>query len=167
MPRAGRPSDPRLLVGLSAERGRTLIGSRQPDMTTPTVWTLRHLTRCRMHRTELPPSGGAFQLLPALRAPPRSICRRPHSDQIAATPQPETRGAPTTSNYCRGRGKWRAPAAAAMRWTPVVFFRVSEPGRTRTLDSHASRLRRKLNLNGESTYIVNVWGVGYRLVPAV
>jgi len=39
-------------------------------------------------------------------------------------------------------------------------------GRTRTLDSHASRLRRKLNLNGESTYIVNVWGVGYRLVPA-
>ena len=40
-------------------------------------------------------------------------------------------------------------------------------GRTRTLDSHASRLRRKLNLNNEATYIVNVWGVGYRLVPAV
>ena len=37
-------------------------------------------------------------------------------------------------------------------------------GRTRTLDSHASRLRRKLNLNGEPTYVVNVWGVGYRLV---
>ncbi len=39
-------------------------------------------------------------------------------------------------------------------------------GRTRTLDSHASRLRRKLNPNGEAVYIVNVWGVGYRLVPA-
>jgi DNA-binding response OmpR family regulator len=39
-------------------------------------------------------------------------------------------------------------------------------GRTRTLDSHASRLRRKLNLNGEPTYVVNVWGVGYRLVAA-
>ena len=39
-------------------------------------------------------------------------------------------------------------------------------GRTRTLDSHASRLRRKLNPNGEAAYIVNVWGVGYRLVPA-
>ena len=39
-------------------------------------------------------------------------------------------------------------------------------GRTRTLDSHASRLRRKLNLNGEPTYVVNVWGVGYRLVTS-
>ena len=39
-------------------------------------------------------------------------------------------------------------------------------GRTRTLDSNASRLRCKLNPNGESTYIVNVWGVGYRLGPS-
>lgn len=37
-------------------------------------------------------------------------------------------------------------------------------GRTRTLDSHASRLRRKLNPNGSPTYVLNVWGVGYRLV---
>jgi DNA-binding response OmpR family regulator len=35
-------------------------------------------------------------------------------------------------------------------------------GRTRTLDSHASRLRRKLDPDG-SRFIVNVWGVGYRL----
>jgi DNA-binding response OmpR family regulator len=40
-------------------------------------------------------------------------------------------------------------------------------GRTRTLDSHASRLRRKLNQNGEAAYVLNVWGVGYRLVAAV
>jgi DNA-binding response OmpR family regulator len=33
---------------------------------------------------------------------------------------------------------------------------------TRTLDSHASRLRRKLGVAGER-WIVNVWGVGYRL----
>jgi DNA-binding response OmpR family regulator len=39
-------------------------------------------------------------------------------------------------------------------------------GRTRTLDSHASRLRRKLNANGESCFVVNVWGVGYRLVAS-
>lgn len=37
-------------------------------------------------------------------------------------------------------------------------------GRTRTLDSHASRLRKKLNPAGEPTFVVNVWGVGYRLV---
>ena len=37
-------------------------------------------------------------------------------------------------------------------------------GRTRTLDSHASRLRRKLHTAGAENYVVNVWGVGYRLV---
>jgi DNA-binding response OmpR family regulator len=37
-------------------------------------------------------------------------------------------------------------------------------GRTRTLDSHASRLRRKLNHGEEPTFVLNVWGVGYRLV---
>jgi DNA-binding response OmpR family regulator len=36
---------------------------------------------------------------------------------------------------------------------------------TRTLDSHASRLRQKLS-RGNSTYIINVWGVGYRLVDS-
>lgn len=34
---------------------------------------------------------------------------------------------------------------------------------TRTLDSHASRLRRKLAGEGDS-FVVNVWGVGYRLM---
>jgi DNA-binding response OmpR family regulator len=36
-------------------------------------------------------------------------------------------------------------------------------GATRTLDSHAFRLRKKLNAAGDG-FIVNVWGVGYRLV---
>lgn len=36
-------------------------------------------------------------------------------------------------------------------------------GTTRTLDSHACRLRRKLGAGGER-FVVNVWGVGYRLV---
>jgi DNA-binding response OmpR family regulator len=35
-------------------------------------------------------------------------------------------------------------------------------GNTRTLDSHASRLRRKLGVAGER-WIISVWGVGYRL----
>jgi DNA-binding response OmpR family regulator len=38
-------------------------------------------------------------------------------------------------------------------------------GRTRTLDSHASRLRRKLREAGSPVALIeNVWGVGYRLV---
>jgi DNA-binding response OmpR family regulator len=37
-------------------------------------------------------------------------------------------------------------------------------GRTRTLDSHASRLRRKLQDVADGCYVINVWGVGYRLL---
>jgi DNA-binding response OmpR family regulator len=37
-------------------------------------------------------------------------------------------------------------------------------GRTRTLDSHASRLRRKLARAGAGECVLNVWGVGYRLI---
>jgi DNA-binding response OmpR family regulator len=40
-------------------------------------------------------------------------------------------------------------------------------GRTRTLDSHASRLRRKLNAAGEGPFVLNLWGVGYRLLGDV
>jgi DNA-binding response OmpR family regulator len=36
-------------------------------------------------------------------------------------------------------------------------------GSTRTLDSHACRLRAKLRAHGDE-FVVNVWGVGYRLV---
>lgn len=37
-------------------------------------------------------------------------------------------------------------------------------GRTRTLESHASRLRKKLRVAGDDSFVVNVWGVGYRLL---
>jgi DNA-binding response OmpR family regulator len=36
-------------------------------------------------------------------------------------------------------------------------------GSTRTLDSHACRLRRKLERDGDR-FVINVWGVGYRLI---
>lgn len=45
----------------------------------------------------------------------------------------------------------------------VWGFRSS--ARTRTIDSHASRLRRKLRVRaGDEQLVVNVWGVGYRLL---
>jgi DNA-binding response OmpR family regulator len=37
-------------------------------------------------------------------------------------------------------------------------------GRTRTLDSHASRLRRKLQAAAPGPFVINVWRVGYRLL---
>jgi DNA-binding response OmpR family regulator len=39
-------------------------------------------------------------------------------------------------------------------------------GRTSTLDNHACRLRGKLADHG-GAFVLNVWGVGYRLVDAV
>jgi DNA-binding response OmpR family regulator len=36
-------------------------------------------------------------------------------------------------------------------------------GRTRTLDSHACRLRAKLS-SDTHRLVINVWGVGYRLI---
>jgi DNA-binding response OmpR family regulator len=45
----------------------------------------------------------------------------------------------------------------------VAAWGFSNPKGTRTLDSHASRLRRKLDpVHGR--FVVNVWGIGYRLV---
>ncbi|HZC74845.1 MAG TPA: winged helix-turn-helix domain-containing protein, partial [Gaiellaceae bacterium] len=48
----------------------------------------------------------------------------------------------------------------------VWGFRTCVP--TRTLESHASRVRRKLTAAGLPGWVVNVWGVGYKLrhVPA-
>jgi len=43
----------------------------------------------------------------------------------------------------------------------VWGFRTYVP--TRTLESHASRVRRKLDAAGLPGWIVNVWGVGYKL----
>jgi DNA-binding response OmpR family regulator len=37
-------------------------------------------------------------------------------------------------------------------------------GTTRTVDSHASRLRRKLAAHSPSCWVISVWGVGYRLI---
>jgi DNA-binding response OmpR family regulator len=46
--------------------------------------------------------------------------------------------------------------------TAVWGYRCAVP--TRTVDSHASRVRRKLEQHGAGRWVVNVRGVGYRLV---
>ena len=38
------------------------------------------------------------------------------------------------------------------------------PGRTRTVDSHACKLRHKLADTADRRFIENIWGVGYRLI---
>ena len=44
-----------------------------------------------------------------------------------------------------------------------AVWRYRSGGSTRTLDSHASRLRRKLAAQSPSRWVISVWGVGYRL----
>jgi two-component system phosphate regulon response regulator PhoB len=44
-----------------------------------------------------------------------------------------------------------------------MVWEFKSPGRTRTLDSHASRLRQKLGAVSDRPWIVNVWGHGYRV----
>ena len=52
-------------------------------------------------------------------------------------------------------------------WTKAELLRIvwgyRAASTTRTLDSHACRLRGKLGVRGER-WVVNVWGVGYRLL---
>lgn len=62
----------------------------------------------------------------------------------------------------------RALAAQPTRvWTKEELLRsvwgYRSNSATRTLDSHACRLRRKLDGDGDR-FVINVWGVGYRLV---
>ena len=73
-----------------------------------------------------------------------SSCRRRSSRCCARSP-PSPRGCSRRRSCCAGVWGFRALGA------------------TRTLDSHACRLRQKLGVHGER-YVVNVWGVGYRLV---
>jgi two-component system response regulator MtrA len=58
----------------------------------------------------------------------------------------------------------RRPGTAVSRaWLADHVLDPDREGGERTLDVHASRLRRKLGPAGAS--IVTVWGIGYRLEP--
>jgi DNA-binding response OmpR family regulator len=61
----------------------------------------------------------------------------------------------------------RLAAEPTRVWTKAELLRdvwgYRALGATRTLDSHACRLRQKLSTRGDR-FVINVWGVGYRLV---
>ena len=61
----------------------------------------------------------------------------------------------------------RLAAEPTRVWTKAELLRdvwgFRAMGATRTLDSHACRLRQKLGTRGDR-FVVNVWGVGYRLI---
>ena len=73
-----------------------------------------------------------------------SSCRR-RSSRCCARSRPSRRACSRRRSCCATSG-----ASASL-------------GATRTLDSHACRLRQKLGVDGDR-FVVNVWGVGYRLV---
>ena len=62
----------------------------------------------------------------------------------------------------------RLASDPARVWTKGELLRdvwgFRSDGLTRTVDSHACRLRRKLRLDDRDRFVVNVWGVGYRLL---
>ena len=61
---------------------------------------------------------------------------------------------------------WRSTRRASSRKTSCCA-RSGDSGRwggRRTLDSHASRVRRKIAAFTETPYVINEWGVGYRLM---
>lgn len=66
----------------------------------------------------------------------------------------------------RGRQGGRAPRQKCLSTKEELLRNVwgfRSLGTTRTLDSHACRLRFKLGIHG-GKYVINVWGVGYRLI---
>jgi Transcriptional regulatory protein, C terminal len=90
----------------------------------------------------------------------------PDSPQPGVTASPpkqhmgQTAGPSTMASRSRASDR-RSSLRSAIWWSYGVFVRLL--GSTRTLDSHACRLRAKLARDGDS-FVVNVWGVGYRLV---
>jgi DNA-binding response OmpR family regulator len=115
------------------------------------------------------------ELLARIRALLRRTSRRPHLGRLRVgalevdpvSRQVWLRGEPVTlskKEFALLRALAVDPTRVFTReelLRGVWGFKVICP--TRTIDSHAHRLRQKLNAEGDK-FIVNVWGVGYRLV---
>jgi len=114
-----------------------------------------------------------------LRARIRAVLRR-----TSPAPHEVRRAGPITADLAtRGVRIAQVPVALAGKEYELLLKLMTDPtrvftkeqllrdvwgfrslGRTRTLDSHASRLRRKLAAAGGGSAVINVWGVGYRLL---
>ena len=115
------------------------------------------------------------ELLARIRALLRRTSRRPRSGRLrigaleidSASREVWLRGEPVVLSK-KEFALLRALAAEPTRvftreelLRGVWGFQVICP--TRTIDSHAHRLRKKLDVHGDR-FVINVWGVGYRLV---
>ena len=120
---------------------------------------------------------------PELRARIAAILRR----MVPREPRPAVAAGPIRIDVHRRRvtvsGKETAPLSAvefqllcALARDPSRVYTRAELLRdvwdhrggwsTRTVDSHAHRLRRKLCAMGDHKLVINVWGVGYRLMDS-
>ena len=110
----------------------------------------------------------------------RAVLRRTAPPRVGAARRGRDRDRP--ADEARDRGRRRAWILPTKEYELLVKL-ASDPrrvftkdellrevwgfrshGRTRTLDSHASRLRRRLTKPGGASYVRNVWGVGYCLL---
>lgn len=117
------------------------------------------------------------ELLARIEAHVRRRTGRSRSAEIAVGPLHISRGGRTAT--VDGR-----PVPLANREFSLLLALARDPGRvmgkqqllrevwgfssatrTRTLDTHASRLRSKLRQAGLAGWVSNLWGVGYRLLP--
>ena len=112
-----------------------------------------------------PPGGAA-----AAQRAPSAVAAGAGSGRSRSTSSPARRGSAVSAS---GSPKKEFALLQALAADPTRVFTREELLRsvwgfralceTRTLDSHACRLRNKLS-NEEARFVVNVWGVGYRLV---
>jgi DNA-binding response OmpR family regulator len=101
-----------------------------------------HLPRTRLRVGSLEIDTGAH--LVRIAEEPVELCRLEYELLVHLARNPTG----VCSKHELLRAVWNQPAGAGAR----------------TVDSHASRLRRKLHAAGGHGLVVNVWGVGYRLV---
>jgi hypothetical protein len=162
------------------------LGARSPRHLTRRARVRYRLPLSRPTAYRVPETGiGAKQLierqalpLPGAAGPDRRRPAPPHPPPAGPQPgrRPRHRPPPPPRHRRRAGG---GPDQEGIRPAPVLasdpprvytkeelldtIWAYRGPSKTRTLDSHASRLRRKLDPQ-RGRFVVNCWGIGYRLI---